>query len=102
MAFNIWLAREAHLRGLSIGLKNDPDQVLDLFPYYDWALTEDCFDQGWCEDTLPFVEAGKAVFAAEYTDTGADLEDFCPLARELGINAILKNRDLDAFRESCP
>ena len=102
LAFNIWLAEEAHLRGLSIGLKNDPEQVLDLLPHFDWALTEDCFDQDWCEEMLPFIQAGKPVFAAEYTDTGIVLADICPLAREMGFSLILKNRELDAYREACP
>jgi uncharacterized protein (TIGR01370 family) len=99
--FNIWLANEAHTRGLSIGLKNDPDQVPDLLPYFDWALTEDCFAEGWCEQMLPFIEAGKPVFAAEYTDTGITTEQFCARAQEMNISAILKNRDLDAWREAC-
>ena len=102
LAFNIWLAQEAHARGLSIGLKNDSEQVHDLLPYFDWALTEDCFEQDWCEEMLPFIEAGKPVFAAEYTDTGITLADFCPQAGEMGITAILKNRELDAYREACP
>lgn len=100
--YNIWLAAEAHDRGLSIGLKNDDEQVRDLLPYFDWALTEDCFDQGWCEEMLPFIAAGKPVFAAEYTDAGMSLDQFCPQARAMNINAILKNRDLDAWREACP
>ena len=100
--YNIWLAEEAHLRGLSIGLKNDDEQARDLLPFFDWALTEDCFDQGWCEEMQPFISAGKAVFAAEYTDTGISLEEFCPEAREMKFSAILKNRDLDAWREGCP
>jgi endo-alpha-1,4-polygalactosaminidase (GH114 family) len=99
--YNIWLANEAHARGLSIGLKNDPDQVADLLPYFNWALTEDCFDQGWCEQMLPFIEAGKPVFAAEYTDTGIITDQFCPQAREMNLSAILKNRDLDAWQEAC-
>ena len=100
--YNIWLAAEAHDRGLSIGLKNDDEQVKDLLPYFDWALTEDCFDQGWCEEMLPFIAASKPVFAAEYTDAGMTLEQFCPEAQALNFNAILKNRDLDAWREACP
>jgi endo-alpha-1,4-polygalactosaminidase (GH114 family) len=99
--YNIWLANEAHARGLSIGLKNDPDQVADLLPYFDWALTEDCFAEGWCEQMLPFIEAGKPVFAAEYTDTGITTTQFCPQAKALNVSAILKNRDLDAYREAC-
>jgi endo-alpha-1,4-polygalactosaminidase (GH114 family) len=99
--FNTWLAQEAHARGLSIGLKNDSLQTGDLLPYFDWALSEDCFDQGWCEEFQPFIQAGKAVFAAEYSDTGITLQDFCQQAQAMGFSAILKNRELDAYREEC-
>jgi hypothetical protein len=101
ITFNIWLAQEAHARGLSIGLKNDSEQTRELLPYFDWALTEDCFDQGWCEEMLPFIQVGKPVFAAEYTDTGISLSDFCSKADEMAISAILKNRELDSFRKAC-
>jgi hypothetical protein len=101
LTYNIWLADEAHARGLSIGLKNDPDQVAELLPYFDWALTEDCFDQGWCDQLTPFVTAGKAVFAAEYTDTGMTTGQFCPQANALNFNGILKHRELDAWRQAC-
>jgi hypothetical protein len=102
LKYNRWLADEAHARGLSIGLKNDPDQAADLVAVYDWAMTEDCFDQGWCEQMLPFIQSGKPVFAVEYTDTGITLEQFCPQAQLLGFSALLKNRELDAWRENCP
>lgn len=102
LTYNKWLANEAHARGLSIGLKNDPNQVADLLPYFDWALTEDCFYQDWCNQVTPFVAAGKAVFAAEYTDTGMTTAQFCPQANALNFNAILKHRDLDdAWRQTC-
>lgn len=100
--YNLWLASEAHARGLSIGLKNDSDQVADLLQYFDWAMTEDCFAEDWCSDLVPFVSAGKAVFAAEYTDMGVTLEDFCPQASAIKFNAILKHRDLDAWIQACP
>jgi hypothetical protein len=102
LTYNLWLATEAHQRGLSIGLKNNPDQVDDLLAEYDWALTESCFEQGWCEEMLPFIQVGKAVFAAEYTDTAITLDEFCPQAKTLQISAILKDRELTAWRESCP
>ncbi len=102
LAYNRWLAAEAHARGLSIGLKNDPDQVETLLPDFDWALTEDCFAEGWCRDLIPFVAAGKAVLAAEYTDTGVSLDMLCPQAKALGFSLILKHRDLDAYRVTCP
>ncbi|NOZ06166.1 MAG: endo alpha-1,4 polygalactosaminidase [Chloroflexi bacterium] len=100
--YNLWLANEAHTRGLSIGLKNDGDQVGDLLPTFDWALTEDCFADDWCADVQPFVTAGKAVFAAEYTDTGITLDDFCAQAATMKFSAILKHRNLDAWRQTCP
>ena len=102
LTFNIWLANEAHARGLSIGLKNDSEQLADLLPYFDWGLTEDCYDQGWCADLSPFIAAGKPVFAVEYTDTGINFNAFCQQASTLGLSGILKNRDLDAYLQTCP
>ena len=100
--YNLWLADEAHARGLSIGLKNDPDQVAELLPYFDWALTEDCFAEGWCEEMLPFIQMGKPVFAAEYTDTGGSIEQLCQEAEPLNFSLILKDRELGAWQEACP
>ncbi|NQT92199.1 MAG: endo alpha-1,4 polygalactosaminidase [Lentisphaerae bacterium] len=102
IAFNTWLAAEAHARGLSIGLKNDPDQAGQLVDHFDWAMTEDAFDEGWYGQMSPFVQAGKAVFAAEYTDTGVVLADICDTAEAGGFSLILKKRDLDAWIEICP
>ena len=34
LTYNIWLSTEAHQRGLSIGLKNDLDQILELLPIF--------------------------------------------------------------------
>ncbi len=105
LEYSIWLAGEAHARGLSIGLKNDDDQAEDLLPYFDWAMTEDCFAEDWCDEMQPFITAGKAVFAAEYTDqmsTWEFLSQVCPEAEEKSFSVILKNRDLDAWRRACP
>jgi hypothetical protein len=101
LTYNRWLADEAHARGLAIGLKNDPDQVNDLLNYFDWALTESCFEQNWCNQVLPFIQAGKAVFAIEYTDTGMTTGQFCPQANALGISGILKHRNLDGWQQTC-
>jgi hypothetical protein len=102
LTFNRWLAHEAHARGLAIALKNDADQIPELLADFDFALTEDCFDQGWCELTLPFLQNGKPVLDAEYTDSGISPGGFCPRAKALGIRAILKHRSLDAWRQACP
>ena len=98
LRYNIWLAEAAHERGLSIGLKNDMEQIPDLLPYFDWALNEECFQYRECDTLLPFIEAGKAVFNVEY---GLEAGEFCAKARELGFNSMRKNLDLDAWREPC-
>ena len=101
LAYNRWLSAQAHALGLSIGLKNDPEQAAGLAADFDWALTEDCYDQGWCEAMAPFIEAGKAVLAAEYTDTGVDFERACEELAPAGFSLILKDRQLTAWRQAC-
>jgi hypothetical protein len=105
LTYNIWLAEEAHARGLSIGLKNNQGQAADLERYFDWALVEDCFAQGWCQEMMVFSEAGKTILAAEYTDQISPtefLKGICPIAADLNFSLILKNRDLDAWVLTCP
>jgi len=105
LAYNTWLANEAHARGLSIGLKNDADQAQDLLPYFDWALTEDCYVQDWCEQMGVFITADKPVFAAEYSDeiSAAQFQsEACPQMAAWEFDAIFKNRDLDEYRLGCP
>jgi hypothetical protein len=101
VAFNLWLAEEAHARDLAIGQKNIGDLTPDLVERFDFAVTEDCFVDGWCERMSPYIAAGKPVFAIEYTDTGADLDIICPQAAALGFSVVLKHRDLDAWAERC-
>jgi hypothetical protein len=102
LQYALWLAKEAHQRGLAIGQKNAPDQTQDLVDIFDFAITEDAFFYGWAEEMLPYVQAGKPVFAAEYTDLGGDFLAYCPEAGALGFSLILKHRDLGSFRQVCP
>ena len=98
LRFNRFLARTAHRRGLSIGLKNDLDQVEALEPHFDWAINEQCFQYDECERLRPFARAGKAVFVAEYE---LDPDAFCARARAEGFMAMRKRLELDASREAC-
>jgi hypothetical protein len=102
LKYALWLADEAHKRGLAIGVKNAPDQANDLVGHFDFAITEDAFYYNWVEDMLPFIKADKPVFAAEYTDLPGDFADFCQRSKTLGFSTILKNRDLDAWVKYCP
>lgn len=96
-----WLAEEAHARGLAIGQKNASDMTADLVNLFDFAITEDYFYYEEAEAMRPYLQAGKPVFAAEYTDLPGDFAAFCRQAKTLGFSLILKNRDLDAWRETC-
>jgi endo-alpha-1,4-polygalactosaminidase (GH114 family) len=102
LKYALWLADEAHKRGLAIGVKNAPDQLKDLVNHFDFAITEDAFFYGWAEKMNPFIEAGKPVFAAEYTDLAGDFESYCRKSKDLKVSTILKNRGLDAWLRICP
>jgi hypothetical protein len=102
--FNTWLANQAHTRGLSVGLKNDIDQLKTLQPYFDWALNESCWEYSECTSAQvgygydKYVAAGKAVFNVEYDlDTSA----FCPQANAQNFNSLKKDLDLTAYRVPC-
>jgi endo-alpha-1,4-polygalactosaminidase (GH114 family) len=99
--YALWLADEAHKRGLAVGVKNASDQVKDLVEHFDFAITEDAFYYRWAEDMLPFIEAGKPVFAAEYTDLHCDFAEYCERAKPLGFSVILKQRQLNAWLKKC-
>jgi uncharacterized protein (TIGR03437 family) len=98
LRYNRFLANAAHARGLSIGLKNDIDQIGDLVNDFDWALNEECFKYKECGAYQPFTAAGKAVFHVEY---GLSPAQFCAQANALNFNSLHKKFDLDAYRVAC-
>jgi hypothetical protein len=100
--YNIFLANAAHERGLSVALKNDIEQIVDLEPHFDWALNEQCFQYRECDwpngGLLNFINAGKAVMNVEYK---LRTSKFCPQANAWNFNSMKKNLDLDAWMEPC-
>jgi hypothetical protein len=98
LRYNVWLANQAHRRGLSVALKNDLEQVGELLPYFDFALNEECFTYDECDLLTPFTEAGKAVFGVEYE---LDTDEFCPDANDLNFNFLKKKLSLRAWRIAC-
>lgn len=102
LEFNQFIAAEAHARGLSVGLKNDLEQLNELAPHFDWALNEECYTYQECDlYAAPFISAGKAVFHAEYVDATA-LSEVCGVTVPLQLSTLIKNLDLDAYRLPCP
>ncbi len=98
--YDRFLAAEAHARGLSVGLKNDLDQIPDLVGDFDWALDEQCHQYSECDALAPFVAGGKAVFNAEYGDASL-AASVCPDANARDFDTLIKNLNLDAFRIAC-
>jgi hypothetical protein len=93
LRFNRWIARQVHARGMAVALKNDGAQVGQLLGSFDFAIVEQCFQYEECGLYRPFVEAGKAVFEAEYE---LDPSQFCAAAETIEFSAIRKSYDLFA------
>lgn len=96
--YNRWIASLAHSRGLSVGLKNDVEQVAELAADFDWALNEQCFQYQECDVYEAFTSAGKAVFGVEYSGNPAN---FCPQAQAMGLSWLKKRLSLNAWRIGC-
>jgi len=96
------LASVAHGLGLKIGQKNVPELTGQLVSRLDFVIAESCFQDEWCEEVTAYIEAGKPVFDAEYTDRPIDFPAACKAAETMKISMILKNRDLTAPLQSCP
>lgn len=100
LAFNRFLASEAHARGLSIGLKNNLSQLDDLVDDFDWALNEECFAFDECDVYVDnFLAQNKAVFHAEYQGQAASV---CAVTAPLGLSTIVKDIELFAPVTFCP
>jgi hypothetical protein len=101
--FAKWMADEAHQRGLAIAQKNAPELTGDLVDAFDLAITEDCAADGWCGEMQPYLNSGKPVLTAEYTDRTSEhaFVDACKDQALEGVSLLLKHRDLDAWRDDC-
>ena len=95
LAYNTFLASAAHSLGLAVGLDMDPDQVAALQPKFDFAVSENCFKNSWCDALAPFVHAGKAVIDVESSDNGMKTSMFCAKANSMHFSAALSTSDLD-------
>jgi hypothetical protein len=93
LRFNRWVARQVHKRGMSVALKNDPEQAAKLAGAFDFAVVEQCFQYHECGRFSPFINRGKAVFEAEYE---LRPNRFCAKAANLRFSAIRKSYDLFA------
>ncbi len=106
LAFNKFIANESHKRGLSVGLKNDLEQIPELVDYFDFHVSEQCHEFDECDTLTPFIEAGKPVLNAEYlekfSDDPSERQVLCETANNSKLSTLVLPLDLDdSFRFSC-
>ena len=59
---------------MSVGLKNDLDQVPELVADFDFAVNEQCFQYEECDRLAPFIRREGGVHRGVQLDPA----DFCP------------------------
>jgi hypothetical protein len=107
LAYNKFIANEARKRGLSVGLKNDLDQIVELEPYFDFSVNEQCHEYNECDRLRPFIDANKPVLNAEYKEKyvnnhNNERDTMCSESINLEFKTLILPLDLDgSFRYSC-
>lgn len=96
-----WLAGEAHARGMAVGQKNASSLTPRLVGIADFAVTEECLEQGWCGEVAAYVAAGKPVLAIEYVEDGASLGRWCVAAEDAGLSLLVTTLELPGTGARC-
>lgn len=103
LAYNSWVAKEAHALGLTADEKGDNDQVQDMAKYFDFAVTEECWKQGWCNEFSIYTARNALVIDVEYNVAPATFTSkACADTAKYGENAMLKHLNLNAWIVTCP
>lgn len=97
--YNRWLAAQASVRGLAVGLSSDWAHGSDLAAHYDFAIHLNCLANTSCTQLSPYRARGRAVFDLE---TNRDVNTTCARASELSLPVTLKNASFDAWLAICP
>ena len=101
-AWYLEIAHQAHLLGLSVGMKNGIESTnASTVKAFDWNLNEECNLYEECGVLRAFTRAGKAVFQVEYVEDGMTTQRFCRADRAAGFSGLLKRLELGTWRESC-
>jgi hypothetical protein len=101
IAYSTALARYAHEIGMEIGQKNAPGLAPLLVKYFDFMMVEECFKWDFCEETAPYLDAGKTVLAVEYTESNQDWDVVCAKAKEIGLHMLIKEYEITAGGRAC-
>ncbi len=102
LAYDTWVAGEAHDDGLTADQKGDNDQVKDLVKVYDFAVVEQCYAQGWCNQFQVYTKTNRLVVDVEYgLSRSRFLDKTCPDTARYDETAILKKLELTAWIVTC-
>jgi hypothetical protein len=93
LAYDMWIAGEAHRLGLAVFEKNDPEQARQLEPHFDGVLDEQCNQYHECSSFAVYLRAGKPVLDAEYRRSL--YPGFCAADERAGIAGVLYDLELD-------
>ncbi|KAL3667172.1 hypothetical protein V7S43_008108 [Phytophthora oleae] len=96
--FNKFLAKTAHDLDLTVGLKNDMDQIDNLVSAFDFSVNEQCVQYDECDTLVPFIKLDKPVFGIEYS---GDKATACATANSLDFDTLFKTLSLQSERYSC-
>ncbi|KAA8915497.1 hypothetical protein TRICI_002346 [Trichomonascus ciferrii] len=106
-----FLATEAHLRNLSIGLKNAGDIISSVIGQMQWSVNEQCVQEDECDVYRQFTDKGKPVFHIEYPkgdDTNnndpvsdAQKKKACEFYHSHNFSTLIKNMNLDNWVQNC-
>jgi hypothetical protein len=102
LTYDTWVAKAAHARGLAVDQKNDNSQVTQLAKVFDFAVLEQCYAQGWCNQFAVYTKSNRLVVDVEYGLTKQRfLTKACANAARYDETAILKKLALDAWVVTC-
>jgi len=77
--------------------------VKDLVKVYDFAVVEQCYAQGWCNQFATYTKSNRLVVDVEYGLSRQRFRDkTCPDTARDNETAILKKLQLTAWIVTCP
>lgn len=93
-----FLAQEAHIRGMAVGLKNAGEIVSKTVHLVDWEVNEQCALYNECDLYMPFISSNKPVFHIEYDNSGSQTTcSKCPSE----FSTVMKRLELDEWVVEC-
>lgn len=97
--YNVWLAGEARVRGLAVGISSDWAHGERLASHYDFAIHTNCLANRRCGELAPYRARARPVFDLE---TRSDLSAGCAEAALLGVAVTFKRDTFDGWLARCP